>query len=143
MLRIECQGCHTSAYADCTCPAIGHNPAASGAHHPNCPLDDLGAVVTCRDGFDCCDGSAHPAVSHDVAASACPGGHDGADCPEPETCPVWAGMTADTRHPSYTGKPPGPCPGSHCHKDLDGCTVCRPVSVEVMPGGASIQTVGV
>jgi hypothetical protein len=142
LLRIECQGCHTSAYADCTCAASGRRPDLAGAHTPGCPLSDLGAQVTCRPGFDCCDGSDHPDVSHDAAANACPGGHDDAACPEPKTCKTWAGMTADTRHPQYEGEPPGDCPGGHCHKDLDGCTVCRPVSVEVMPGGANVQTVG-
>lgn len=75
MLHIECLGCHTSAYADCACPP-GHDPMAAG-HHSRCALADLGANVTCPDDADCCDGAAHPGVTHDQAATSCDATHDG------------------------------------------------------------------
>lgn len=86
MLHIQCQGCQASAYVDCACPGLGHDPMAAGAHHPGCPMTDLGAAVACPDGSGCCDGDAHPGASHDEAAS------DGAPC-RPVTITVMPGST--------------------------------------------------
>jgi hypothetical protein len=78
MLLIQCQGCNSTAFADCGCPP-GHDPMAAGEHHPECAMADLGAQLVCPPGSGCCDGSAHPDASHDQAASACTAEHDG-DC---------------------------------------------------------------
>lgn len=86
MLHIECQGCRASAYVDCACQGLGHDPAAAGAHHPGCPLADVGASVACPDGSGCCDGSGHPGASHDQAAS------DSGPC-RPVTITVMPGST--------------------------------------------------
>lgn len=139
MLRIECLGCHTSGYADCGCPEVGHNPMATMAHHPVCAMADLGAVVVCPPGSDCCDGSEHPGLSHDQQAMACTQGHTGSCAEAPGDCKVWHNATADYRHPLYEGEPPGDCPGGHCGVGVDGCTVCRPVHIEVMPGTVAIK----
>jgi hypothetical protein len=93
---------------------------------------NLGALVTCVPGRGCC-AEAH---DHDAAANACPGGHG--DCPVPEACAAWEGATADTRHTLYDGPSAGACPGGHCHKDIEGCTVCRPLVITAMPGSAAI-----
>ena len=62
MLHIQCQGCRASAYVDCACPGLGHDPMAAGAHHPGCLMADLGASVACPDGSGCCDGERPPGV---------------------------------------------------------------------------------
>lgn len=141
MLRIQCQGCSTAAYVDCMCPALGHNPAAAGVHHPDCGMNDLGAAVTCPPGSDCCDGSDHPDQSHDQHASSCTADHSEHACPDKAACATWAGITADTRHPDYDGEAPGDCPGGHCGQGVQDCTVCRPVAIEIMPGSTTMQTV--
>lgn len=93
MLHIECQGCRTSAYVDCACPTAGHDPMAAGEHHARCPMADLGASVTCPPGSDCCDGSAHPDVSHDRAASSCDAAHDGGCSKDNKDCAVCRPVT--------------------------------------------------
>jgi hypothetical protein len=126
----------TQAFTDCTCPP--GLAEATGAHHPGCQLASIGANVVCPPGSDCCQQD----HDHDAAASACPGGHEGAACPEPGSCPVWASATADARHPAYSGEAPGDCPGGHCHKDVDGCTVCRPLIITAAGSAAQISGVG-
>lgn len=148
---LQCDGCGSQAFIECTCPP-GHT-ANVGQHHPECSHADIGANLDCG----CCDGSAHPGLSHDAAAIACPGGHvqdsgEDAPCPVPDDCGVWKGATAEARHPHYRGahpllgdahQPGDPvpaCPGGHCHKDVPGCTVCRPITITLLPG-TQIQTV--
>jgi hypothetical protein len=142
MLRISCNGCGTSAYADCACPGLGHNPGAAGVHHAACPFTDLGANVTCPPGSGCCDGSPHPGVSHDAAANACPqidaGTHG--SCPEPDGCKSWYGMNDHRYEHLVNGTSPPPCPGGHCHQGLPDCTVCRTVTIEVLPGTVPVST---
>jgi hypothetical protein len=116
MLRIECKGCEASAYADCACPPLGHDPGAAGAHHPACPMADLGATVTCAPGSGCCDGSSHPGLSHDMAAHL---GHPN--------------MIAGSGEPDHEG--------DHTEGNPD-CAVCRPVTIEVMPGSAYVTAAG-
>jgi hypothetical protein len=139
VFHVECKACGTSAYVDCVCPTIGHNPAAAGVHALACPMSDLGATVTCPPGSPCCDGSSHPDQSHDEHANSCPRGHGA--CAVPDACPVWSSEQAGTRHPLYEGEPPGPCPGGHCAPGAAGCTVCRPVTITVMPGATVITAV--
>lgn len=128
MLHVQCPGCMTSAYVDCTCPP---QVQAGPSHLPACPVLNLDAQLSCS----CCPED----HDHGAAANACPGGHG--DCPEPDSCLTQAGATADTRHPHYEGEMAGPCPGGHCHKDIDGCAVCRPLIITTLPG-TQIQTVG-
>jgi hypothetical protein len=147
MLHIQCPACRTQAFADCTCPpgwdpavrghvsqAVADKASQAGFPAAACPFSSLDAQVTCPPGSGCCQ------VRHDhgAAASACPGGHG--DCPEPDTCAVWAGASANLRHP-LVGQDPGPCPGGHCHKDIPGCTVCRPLVITVIPGSTQVQPV--
>jgi hypothetical protein len=143
---VTCQGCGTQTFLECSCPP-GH-AANVGQHHPECSHYSLDASITCPPGSGCC------AEDHDhaAAADACPGGHD-EPCPEPGTCRVWQAATADARHPAYAGghpllgaehqagDPVPDCPGGHCHKDVKGCTVCRPLTITVLPGSAAIQPV--
>jgi hypothetical protein len=129
MLRISCDGCGTAAYAECGCKALAHDPAAAGTHHGDCPYADLGGTVTCPPGSGCCDGSAHPGVYHDQAANACPQidqGTHGA-CPEPDACKSSRSTAED------------PCSGGHCHLGIADCTVCRTVTIEVLPGTVTVS----
>jgi hypothetical protein len=141
MLLVQCDGCGTQVFLDCTCPP-GWDPRAQGGHIPEvtvggvltpaCPFGNLDAQVTCPPSSDCCQ------LEHDHA-QPCPVQHD-EPCPEPPgQCKTWAGMTADARHPAYKGKPPGPCPGGHCHKDLESCTGCRALTITAVPGSAQVQ----
>lgn len=144
MLRVSCNGCGTAAYAECACPALGHDPRATLHHDDDCPMHDLGATVVCPPGSGCCDGSSHPGVSHDAAANLCPQigkGTHGA-CPEPATCKSWYGMNDHRYQHIVNGVAPPPCPGGHCHKDLPDCTICRPVTIEVLPGSVQISKAG-
>lgn len=148
MLQIQCPGCMTQAFLECTCPP-GH-VANVGAHHPGeCRLADIDANVTCDPASthpDCC----HEQHDHAAAANACPGGHEDAPCPEPAgRCRVWKGAIADALHPLFSGghplfsgTAPPPCPGGHCHKQVSGCTVCRPLVITMMPGSAEITLAG-
>lgn len=140
MLRISCNGCGASAYVDCVCGNVGHDPGAAGFHHEDCGFRDLGATVTCPPGSGCCDGSTHPGLSHDQAANACPHIDQGThgDCPEPDSCKSWYGMHDHRYEHQVNGKPPPPCPGGHCHQDLPDCTVCRTVTIEVLPGTVEV-----
>jgi hypothetical protein len=125
----------TQVFLECTCPP-GY-VAAAGAHQPGCTHENIDAAVRCAPGSGCCTED----HDHGAAANACPAAHDGAACPEPDVCRVWKGAIADASHPLsdgshplYEGTTPPPCPGGHCHKDVDGCTVCRPLIITVLPG---------
>jgi hypothetical protein len=135
-----CQGCSTQAFLDCTCPE--DHLLALGGHRQDCSHFNIDASVACPPGAGCCT-EKH---DHGAAANACPGGHDDTACPEdPHKCGVWKGAIADAFHPEAAGvhpllrdlKPgddPPPCPGGHCHKDIPACTVCRPLTITVLPG---------
>jgi hypothetical protein len=101
------------------------------------------AAIACPpDSPDCC----HDNHDHAAAANACPGGHDDEPCPEPETCKVWKGAIADAHHPLFkagshplfSGNTVPECPGGHCHKDVAGCTVCRPLIITAPSGGYTV-----
>jgi hypothetical protein len=66
---------------------------AAGEHHARCPMADLGASVACPPGSGCCDGSAHPDVSHDRAASSCDAAHDGGCSKDNKDCAVCRPVT--------------------------------------------------
>jgi hypothetical protein len=137
MLQVQCDEHGTSAYVDCRCPEIGHNPAVAGVHHPACGFSDLGANVTCPPDAGCC-AEDH---SHDTAANSCPDiglpfgeRHGKAACPEPPGgCKLWRNM-----NPGGGTTGPGPCPGGHCHKDIEDCTVCRHLTITVLPGSVAV-----
>lgn len=134
--HLECMGCATSAYVSCPCPPEVIE-AMVGQHLPSCAFSDLSAALVCPPDSGCCQ-EQH---SHDAAANACTGGHG--ECPEPGTCGLWA-TVATTGHPE-TGAavpPQDPCPGGHCHKDIEGCTVCRPIRITVTPGNVTMQRAG-
>jgi hypothetical protein len=104
---------------------------------------NLGAAVSCPPGSGCCDQD----HDHDAAANACPDiglpfgeRHGKAPCPEPVgACVLWRNMNANARHPLYDGPaPPEACPGGHCHKDIPECTVCRHLTITVLPGSAAV-----
>lgn len=136
MLQVLCPGCTTQVFLECTCPP-GY-VAVAGEHHATCSHRDIDANVTCPPDSDCCQAD----HDHAAAANACPGGHEDAACPEPKKCKVWAGAIADARHPLFepgshplfSGAAIPDCPGGHCHKDIPGCTVCRPLHVVMLPG---------
>jgi hypothetical protein len=125
-LHVQCLNCGefalTGNHADpdsalgpgCRCCTIVHD------HGPDCPED-------CAQVHD-----------HAAAANACTGKHEGRPCPhDPENCPVLGGG-----HTAPTGDPADPsghmvrgtCPGGHCGKGVDGCTVCRPLTITALPG---------
>ncbi len=62
---------------------------------------------------------------HDAAANACTGGHETAECPAGPGCLVLTAAGED-------------CPGGHCAKGVDGCTVCRPVTITIPPGSGPV-----
>ncbi len=75
-------------------------------------------------GCSCCT-QAH---DHDQAANSCPEAgtegvrHGGADCTHPiggTACNVLTPLGED-------------CPGGHCFPGVDGCTVCRPLTVDYL-----------
>jgi len=102
----------------------------------DCPHQDPDAAFdTLAPGCSCCTQDHH----HGQAAGACQGGHG--PCPTPDDCPVWQGM-----QPHLDGSPvrdtsAGPCPGGHCGAGVDGCTVCRPLKITVLPGSAQLHPV--
>jgi hypothetical protein len=142
---VSCQGCGTQAFLECTCPP-GH-VALIGAHDAGCPHYNLDANLACPPGSGCCQ------VDHDhgTAANACPGNHGDVPCPEePGTCRVWRGAIADAfhplfepgSHPLFSGEKIPDCPGGHCHKDIPGCGVCRPLVITVLPGTSITPVAG-
>jgi hypothetical protein len=82
---------------------------------------DPDILVVCDPAGDCCKIAHH----HGKAAAACPRGHGDAPCPTPATCKVF-----ETEG----------CAGGHCAPGVDGCTVCRPITITGMPGAVSITT---
>lgn len=82
---------------------------------------DPDVQLSCR----CCPQDHH----HGYAANACPGinaNHEGVPCTHPDggqACNVLTELGDD-------------CPGGHCGLGVDGCTVCRPVNIEFISGGA-------
>jgi hypothetical protein len=124
------------AFVDCTCPP-GYTDQA-GWHTPDCQMENIQGQVICPPGTDCCadDHGDTPDVQvgkivfhgHDAAAMACPGlgnNHEGAECPTGAACVVVTPAGED-------------CPGGHCAKAVDGCTVCRPITITGMPGSANV-----
>jgi hypothetical protein len=135
----------SQVFLECTCPP-GHIPA-TGEHQAGCSHADIDALVRCTPGSDCCSQD----HDHAAAANACPGGHDGAACPEAAgKCRVWRGAIMDAFHPGYEpgthplfeGKDIPPCPGGHCHPDIPDCTVCRPLIITMLPGSAEVTLAG-
>ena len=67
------------------------------------------------------------AHNHDLAANACPGAglnHQGAACSHPDggwACNVVTPLGED-------------CPGGHCGLGVEGCTVCRPITITMLAG---------
>lgn len=140
--HVQCPVSGVSAYPDCACPPTV-DLVAIGGHLDGCPMGNLGALITCPPDSGCCQAD-HGPGGHDGAANACPGGHG--DCPEPATCALWkpvkahhAAVRDSLEHPEHRAAyemPPDDCPGGHCHKALDDCTVCHPVVITAMPGSA-------
>jgi hypothetical protein len=147
VFHVECKRCHSWATADCSCPP---ELADLPFHLPGCKLNDMGAVVTCPPGSGCCQ-LAH---SHDAAAMACPGltgAHAGQPCPHPDPvlCPTHISSTSPAAgtpaHQVLLGgggralvSEPLECPGGHCGPGVKDCTVCRPVTITMLPGTANI-----
>jgi hypothetical protein len=132
----QCGDCQAVAFVDCTCPPGVTD--ATGWHLAECQMENIQGQVQCREGAGCCteDHSGTPDVKvgtivfhgHDAAAMACPGlgnNHPGADCPVGPSCVVVTEAGED-------------CPGGHCAKGVDGCTVCRPITITAMPGSANL-----
>ena len=139
MLLVQCNhSCNALAFADCVCPALGHNPAVTGQHHPDCDFTDLGDTI--KD-CSCCPGDTHPGLTHDQNAMACPGinnQHTGVPCPVPDNCPTWISGTSNVAGSTTAG----PCPGGHCALNVPGCQVCRPVVITLMPGSTNLIPAG-
>lgn len=115
MVETDC--CRQRAFADCSCPP--DVPLYRGAHLDDCAMADFGANVTCDGSSPACCTQEH---SHDEAANTCPGGH---------------GVCTLAKCAVIT--PAGePCPGGHCGKGIDGCTVCRPVTIVALPGSMPV-----
>lgn len=136
MLHVQCPGCLTDAYIECDgCP---DSLLASGTHLDACRMTNLDLQVTCPPGGSCCQED----HDHGAAANACPRDHTD-PCPEPASCKVWAGMKAavhpDAEPPPHLAHLTGDCPGGHCHKDIPGCTVCRPLIITVVPGSVELK----
>jgi hypothetical protein len=121
MLHVQCKGpaaapgCGAWAVIDCSCPP---GEPARGPHLEACPLADIDSQVTCLPGYGCCQEDHH----HGEAANACPGGHG--ECLTPAACATWHGGMGQ---PEDT-----PCPGGHCGMGVDGCTVCRPLTITIL-----------
>lgn len=118
----------TSAYLDCNCP-----PEVRGTdfHVDTCPLKNIDEQIVCAPGSSCCK------VDHDhgAAANACATDHSAHECVTPKGCPVHQGQNADAhRALAEAGEPVPDCPGGHCALGVQGCAVCRPLIITVMPG---------
>jgi hypothetical protein len=111
MFRVSCPGCGSSTYTD---------------------VVDFDAALNCLPDGGCCLQDHH----HGQMGASCAGGH--AECPTPDKCPVWKSHN----HPGdgdYSMI--GPCPGGHCAPGIPGCTVCRPIVIEMMPGSLHMKPV--
>lgn len=137
MLHIQCPGCQTATFVQCTCP-----PETPG-HLAGCPYVSLDAQVACPPDSDCCQED----HDHGAAANACPhlsdpSHHEGTPCPEPDSCKIWTSDNRDEhRELRKAGEPVPDCPGGHCHKDLPDCTVCRPLTITFV-GVTTLTRVG-
>lgn len=134
MLLLECNGCPARVMTECSCPL----DLSRTAHEPTCQHSNLDAMVTCAPDSGCCQES----HDHGAKARACPGipgdgdNHPGEPCPFPEgQCKSWISSTS-----SVAGKTDaGPCPGGHCAPGVDGCTVCRPITITFMGGISAMR----
>jgi hypothetical protein len=127
-------------------------------------MSNIGAAVTCIPGKGCCE-QQH---DHDAAANACPGNHG--PCSDPAACPLWVsvknhytamkaafedeyGPLGSVNPESLPDQalghaihllavPPDECPGGHCMKGVDGCTVCRPVTIRATGTAAVLVAAG-
>jgi hypothetical protein len=92
-------------------------------------MADLGGTVKCPPSAPCCQLD----HSHDQAANSCPGiaagGHPGTACVLDTACGV------------FTPKGEA-CPGGHCQQGNPDCTVCRTVTIEVIPGSTNLSLLG-
>jgi hypothetical protein len=122
MYTVTCPASGLSVVVACACDQVGHDPAAAGAHHDRCQMSNLTANLTCPPSAGCC-AEDH---DHEATANACPGAHDGQECPAGTDCLVFTPAGED-------------CPGGHCHKDVDGCTVCHPVIITAGMGAAVLR----
>jgi len=131
MLHIQCQGpCGQSAYLECELTADG-KPCG----RPDCAhLDPDDAFDVAVPSCGCCT-----ADHHHGQAAICAGGHGA--CPTPDNCPVWLGMQPHLPDSFVRDTSAGPCPGGHCGKNVEGCAVCRPLRITVMPGSAHVRAV--
>ena len=149
MIQVQCPGCMTQVFLECTCPP--EHLLTLGEHHDECPHSDIDANLACAPDAGCCSED----HDHAAMANACPGGHENEACPEePGRCRVWRDSTADARHPLYRGAHPllgpdhaadddiPPCPGGHCHASIPSCTVCRPLIITMLPGSAEVTLAG-
>ena len=141
MLQVTCKQCSATAYVDCTCEIIAPGTKPPDGHLALCPLTDLGSNVLCDPESGCCQES----HSHDAAANACPGivagGHPGAPCPdEGKRCLVYSGGHSAARDldPEVRVRRAGKCPGGHCGPGVEGCTICRPVTITLLPGSVNL-----
>lgn len=140
MLQVTCKQCSSTVYVDCTC-LPGTKPA--GGHNPLCAMTDLGSNLQCHPDGDCCQED----HSHDQAANACPGiaagGHPGEPCPapNPDRCLVYSGGYSAARDlaPEQRVRRTGTCPGGHCGFGVKGCTICRPITITLLPGSVNLS----
>ena len=80
-------------------------------------------------------------------ANACPGiaagGHPGVPCPDADAdrCLVHSGghSAALDLAPEARVRRAGKCPGGHCGFGVDGCTICRPVTITLLPGCVNLS----
>lgn len=116
---MSCQGCGTTAYGDCSCPPVPPGTQPRG-HLRDCVMGDVDTAVVCRDpqATGCCTQD-----HHHGEASACSTDHTGTPCPAPDSLACTAATEAGEI-----------CPGGHCHVSLDDCAVCRPVTIQALPG---------
>jgi hypothetical protein len=115
MFLLECNLCHTKAFVDET------------------QVSDFDAALVCPPSDDCCGEDHH----HGEAVERCPGGHGA--CPTPDNCAVWLGMQPHLPDSNVRDTSAGPCPGGHHGFGVDGCTVCRPITITPVPGSMSLR----
>jgi hypothetical protein len=151
MFIVRCDGCGAETITGCACPPEMANVPA---HVADCPMLDLGAQVTCPPDSGCCQ-KPH---SHDQAANACAVDHTGQPCPHPDplACPTFrsgpgkggpgTGISCDPdahaagQHTACPAHGDG-CPGGHHAKGVEGCAVCRPVTISLVPGYTVLRPV--
>lgn len=113
MLHIQCLTCGTAAFADCSCPD-GWEPMIHGHITPEVAAMAAQAGMT----VEPC------AFANPDAMVTCPAG--GPCCQQ------------DHDHAAAANA----CPGGHdCGLGVDGCTVCRPLTITVVPGSTQVQPV--